>query len=74
MRFCTVDFRGEQMDVTIDHDSGYEPDTNAHDIDWHFTGMDAAAHDALQITPEEDQAIYDELCQLGPEYFDDDVF
>lgn len=73
MRFCTVDFRGQQMDVTIDHDGGYEPDTNAHEIDWHFTGLDADAHDALQITPEEDQAIYDQLCQLEPEHFDDDV-
>lgn len=74
MRFVVIQFRGEDMDVTIDHDGGWETDTNAHEIEWHFTGLTAEQHDALNITDEENDAIYCELCQLDPEYFDDDVF
>lgn len=40
--------------MTIDHDGGYESDTNAHEIEWHFTGMSAEDHDALNITPEKE--------------------
>lgn len=61
MRFTTVRFRGEDMDVEVDHDGGYEPDTNAHEIEWHFAGLSAEQHDALGITAEEEQEIYDQL-------------
>ena len=72
-RLVSVDFRGEKMDVVIDHDGGWEPDTNAHEIEWHFFGLTAEQHDALNITDEEQQKIYDTLAALEPEYFDDDV-
>ena len=56
-----VQFRGEERYVIIDLDGGYEPDTNAHDIEWHFDGLTPEQHDALNITDEEDNAIYQEL-------------
>lgn len=37
-RLVTVKLRGEDYDVMIDRDHGYEPDTNAHEVDWHFAG------------------------------------
>lgn len=31
-----IQFRGEEQEIMF-RDYGYEPDTNAHEIDWHFT-------------------------------------
>lgn len=59
--FASVDFRGEKRDVTVDHDGGYEWDTNAHEIEWHFTGLTAEQHDELKITDEEEDSIYVQL-------------
>lgn len=72
-RLVSVDFRGEEMDVEIDHDGGYERSTNTHEIEWHFFGLTAGQHDALNITPEEEQRIYETLATLEPQHFDDDV-
>lgn len=72
-RLVSVDFRGESVDVEIDHDGGCEPDTNVHEIEWHFFGLTAEQHDALNITAEEEQRIYDTLASLDPMTFDDDV-
>ena len=58
----SVLFRGESWDVEIDSDGGYEPDTNAHDIQWHFADLDSDAYDALNMTADEEQSIYEQLC------------
>lgn len=73
--FQSVDFRGEKWDVTIDHDGGYEPDTNAHEIEWHFTGLTPEQHDALNITEEEEDGIYCQLCETSDDRMrcEDDV-
>lgn len=60
-RLVSVAFRGDDRDVEIDHNGGYEPDTDAHVIEWHFYGLTPEEHDALQITDDEEQAIYEEL-------------
>lgn len=55
MRTTSVDFRGESVDIRY-RDYGYEPDTNAHDIDWEFVEEpDPPATEA------EEEAIYIEL-------------
>lgn len=72
----SVEFRGEMVDVEIDHDGGYEPDTNAHEIDWHFYGMTPEQDAALEITDAEYDSIYDQLCKWSYDNsgrFDDDV-
>jgi broad-specificity NMP kinase len=62
-RLCTVKFRGEDVDVEIDHDGGYESDTNCHVIEWHFCGKTPAEHEALAVTEAEEQAIYEQLVE-----------
>ena len=59
----TITFRGDDWDVEIDHDGGYEPDTNVHVIEWHFFGLTAEEHDALQLTDEEEQNICSQLVE-----------
>ncbi len=61
MNDVCIQFRGHECWVIIDFDGGYEPDTNAHVIEWHFDGLTAEQHDALNMTDEEDQAIYEQL-------------
>jgi len=72
-RLVSVTFRGEEQDVEIDHDGGYEPDTGSHEIEWHFYGLTPEQHDALKITAEEEQAIHEQLAQIGDDVFPDDV-
>lgn len=62
-RLVSVKFRGQDTDIEIDRDYGYEPDSNAHDIEWHFVGLSREECDALNITDEEEQEIYEQLCQ-----------
>ena len=73
-RSTAVEFRGLLMAVTIDHDSGYDRDTNSHEIDWHFSDLTPDEHEALNITDEEEEAIFNELAALEPLRFDDDYF
>ena len=61
MQHGSVKFRGEDRDVIIDFDGGYESDTNAHVIEWHFADLTPEEHDALELTDEEEQAIYEQL-------------
>jgi len=71
----SINFRDEKQDVVIDHDGGYEYDTNAHEIDWHFD-MSNEEYDSLNITPEEEDDIYTQLCIKSYEGLwscDDDV-
>jgi len=72
---ASVTFRGERIDVEIFHDGGYEPDTNAHEIEWSFYGMTPEQVEALNVTPEEEDAIYCELCETSNDRLrcDDDV-
>lgn len=74
-RLQSVDFRGEECDVEVDHDGGYEPDTNAHEIEWHFFGLSPEQHEALNLTEAEEQSIYDQLCESSDDSLrcDDDV-
>lgn len=62
-RLISVKFRGEERDVVVDHDTGYDHSTNTHDIDWHFVGVGPDAHEALKITDEEEQSIFDQLLE-----------
>lgn len=64
----SVTIRGQEWDVKY-HDHGWEPDTNAHEIDWDFVDEDAPN----DLTDEEHEAIYLQLAQLDPPYFEDDV-
>jgi hypothetical protein len=59
----TVQFRGEEVDIEVTHDGGYEDDTNAHVIEWHFYGLTSKENDDLKITDEEEQNIYEQLCE-----------
>jgi hypothetical protein len=66
-RSTEVQFRGHIRTVIVDFDGGYEPDTNAHVIEWHFEDMTPEQHDALALTDDEEQAIYEQLCQESGE-------
>lgn len=68
-RIVSVKLREQEFDVCIDHDGGYEHDTGAHDIDWHFIDKP----DGPDLTHEEESEILDQLCALEPPYFEDDV-
>lgn len=68
----SVKFRGEDVDVEIDFDGGYEFDTNAHVIGWHFAGMTPEQHDALNVTDDEEQSIYEQLVEHSRDCEGDD--
>lgn len=60
-RTTEVQFRGEAIAVVVDFDGGYEPDTNAHVIEWHFEGITPEQLAALALTDDEEQAIFEQL-------------
>ncbi len=62
-RTVMVRFRGETWAVRIDRDWGHDPETNSHEIDWHFDGMTPEHHDALAITDAEEQDLYEQIYQ-----------
>jgi len=64
----SVKFRGAEHDVEIDADHGYESDTNAHVIEWHFVGLSADDHEALKLTDDEENAIHLQLAEYSEEY------
>ena len=64
----SVSIRGQQFDVKY-RDHGWEPDTNAHDIDWEFVDSDAPK----DLTSEEEGEIYLQLARQEHESFPDDV-
>ncbi|MBA4019150.1 MAG: hypothetical protein C0483_18445 [Pirellula sp.] len=74
-RLISIQFRGEEQDVEVVRDSGYEPDTGAHEIEWHFYGLTAEQHDALKMTAEEETNVCDQLAEIlsDTSRFDDDV-
>lgn len=55
-----TEFRGEQVEVIIDRDGGYEPDTNSHVIDWHFADDDL---NACILEDDEYQSIYEDCVE-----------
>lgn len=64
MRMFTVRFRDKMIEVVVDSDSGYDPETNTREIEWHFFGVDPEEHDAMNVTSLEDDDIYDQLCKV----------
>jgi hypothetical protein len=58
-RMFSVMFRGEEIDAEL---------TNADACEWHFYGLTTEQHNALNITPDEEE---DVLYQLHEKYMDD---
>lgn len=64
MKTTYITFRDE-ADVVIEyHDYGYEPDVDAHDIDWNFADENK---NLLALTNEEEEQIYQHLLRLSHE-------
>lgn len=58
MLTTTITLRGQQYDVSyIDH--GYEPDTNAHEIDWGF--VESELNEEIAVTDEEDVEVCNQI-------------
>lgn len=55
-----VKFRGQEVDVEVWKSGGYEPDTNAWDIEWVFCDNEL---NGIELTDEEEQSIYEQLCE-----------
>lgn len=62
----SVKFRDEWHDVRITHDGGYEPDTDAHVIDWEWADD---AMNQIELTVDEEQSIQDQLEQFSYENY-----
>lgn len=60
-------FRGEERTVVIDKDTGYDEETNSREIEWHFDGVSPEQHDALALSDEEEERIYNECCDARDE-------
>lgn len=60
-------FRGEERTVVIDKDTGYDAETNSREIEWHFDGVSPEQHDALALSDEEEERIYNECCDARDE-------
>jgi hypothetical protein len=57
----TVNFLGEPHEIVITHDGGYEPDTNAHAVDWEWCDP---AMNSIDLTAEQEQGIYDQIYKV----------
>lgn len=62
-RLQSVKFRGGDWDVEVDYDSGYDPETGSHEIEWHFYELTTKENAALKITDAEEQLVYEQLAQ-----------
>lgn len=62
-RWVAVQFRGEDMDVVVDSDTGYDHETNSREIEWHFFNVTPEQHEALAVTDDEEIEIYNAICQ-----------
>lgn len=60
-----VEFRGEMR--SVEYKANAEPDVNAYEMDWHFVDLDTEAHQVLNITEQEDDAI---CAALWEHYYD----
>lgn len=57
-----INFRGfEDVEIVIDADHGYEWDTGAHDIDWHFDDDRLAD---VELTEAEEQLIFEHCANI----------
>ena len=65
-RLWSIKFRGDEWEAVVDGKIGSEGPT-----DWHFYGLDPAAHDALKITDAEDDSI---IQQLREAWLDDAMY
>lgn len=61
-RNVSIKFRGEDVDIEIVADHGYEPDTGAHDLEWRFVGGHVD-----ELTAAEEQAIMEQLYEAVSE-------
>jgi len=57
-----IKFEGDEVEIVIDRDHGYEPDTNAHEIDWHFVKEHL---NRIWLTEEQHQSIYTQIIERG---------
>lgn len=58
-RNISMMFRGEEIDIEITRDHGYEPDTGAHDVEWRFVGRTVE-----ELTDAEERAIMDRIYEV----------
>ncbi len=64
----SIRFRDEEHDIKIIRDGGYEPDTNAHDIDWEWADDEM---NKLELTENEEQLIYEQLIEKLENAYED---
>lgn len=69
MTIASVNFRGEIVLVKF-KSHGYEADTNAHDIDWHFE--DEELNQLNDLSEKEEQEIYEACLKVAEEGHEDD--
>lgn len=65
MYHVQVPFRGDFLDVKVTRDYGWESDTNAHEVEWEVDGMTGDEYNALNVTSEEEELIYDMIYQAS---------
>lgn len=63
IKWTEVQFRGKTIEVVVDNDTGYDEETNSREIEWHFFGVEPEEHDAMEITDEENDDIFRQLCE-----------
>ena len=68
-RLLSVTLRGEERYVRVVRDHGYEPDTNAHDVDWHFLRPPDPPP-----TDEEEQSVYEQICAALDDSYEEDYW
>lgn len=57
----SIRFRGEEHDIEITHNGGYEEDTNAHDVSWEWVEDEM---NKIQLREDEEQFIYDQIYEI----------
>lgn len=62
----TVKLREKEYEIEVERDHGYEEDTGAHDIDWHW--VDEAPPD---MTDKEDQLVSDQIYEASRNHAED---
>ncbi len=68
MRHVTVEIRGFQFEVLITKDHGYEPDVNAHEVEWKFDDVSPEGN----LTPEEEDSVMQQIYKALEDSWDDD--
>lgn len=60
-QIMTVKLRGQDLEIEITHDGGYEPDTNAHEVEYEPRSITVEEYNAMGVTAEEEMSIYDQI-------------